>query len=400
MSMPAHQTSEALLPWRNPAFRANPFPWYDVLRREAPVYQDPSSPKTYNLSRYHDVAQFGKHPAMSNVAPDWVQRGPWGMFRDSVIVKDPPEHTALRRISNHWFTPKLARQWAEAATEEVNRVLDGLGPSGLTEAFRNLALMPSHHAMCRALGLPNDGYDTGSDYMRDAMIGLGAAISAEEEERCQVALTYLLDRVDHYLAEARKNPQPGAVSSWIELAANGTITDRQLREALLLFWASATPNAAYLITGGMEIFARQPEVLELWRTSPEKHPAILNEIARLHTAEMSIERFTTAPIEIHGVSIPAGSHIRFLIASANRDPEVFHDPHRFDLDRPAETPPHLSFGLGAHFCPGTNISLAETSAVFDTIAARVKRVELAGVPIYGHDDRSARYLRLPVRLVM
>lgn len=392
--------AETLLPWTDPAFRADPYPWYDVLRRQAPVYLDPTEPDTYVISRYRDVARYGKHPSLTNIAPPSVRKGPWGLFKDSVIVKDPPEHTALRRHSNRWFTPKMAEQWAVAATEEVNRVLDDLGPSGVTEGFRNLALMPAHFAMCRALGLPNDGYDTGSAYMRDAMIGLGAAVTPEEEERCRTAFVYLLDRVGHHIAKAKADPQPGAVASWIELVASGAMTETQLTEAVLLFWATGTPNAAYLITGGLELFARQPEAFELWRDSPDKRRAILNELSRLHTAEMSIERYTTEPLEIDGVVIPPETHVRFLIASANRDPEVFANPHSFDLDRPADTPPHLGFGLGVHSCPGMIIALAETTAVFNALAARVKRVELAGEPIYGHDDRSARYLRLPVRLVM
>jgi cytochrome P450 len=400
--MNAHMThpNETLLPWTDPDFRAYPFPWYDVLRRDAPVYLDPNDQNTYVISRYRDVVRYGKHPSLSNVAPAWVVRGPWGLFKDSIIVKDPPEHTTLRRHSNRWFTPKLTEQWAEAAAEEVNRVLDDLGPGGVTEGYRNLAVMPAHFAMCRALGLPNDGYDTGSAYMRDAANGLRAVVTEEEEARCREAFSYLLDRVAHYIAQTRANPQPGAVASWIEMAAAGLMTEVQLTEAVLLFWATGTPNAAYLITGGLETFARQPEMFELWRSAADKRPAILNELARLFLPELSFDRFTTEPIEIEGTVIPPESRLRFLIASANRDPVAFADPHKFDINRSAETPPHFAFGLGVHSCPGMNIAQAETIAVFNTLASRVKRIELAGAPVHDHDDRFSRYLRLPVRLVM
>lgn len=392
-------TLETLLPWTNPQFRANPYPWYDVLRQKAPVYFDPNGSNTYNVSRYADVAKFGKHPSLTSHAPAWIQKGAWGRFKDSIIVTDPPEHTALRRLSNKWFTPKMAAQWIEASTAQVNRVIDDLGPNGMLEGFRDLALMPAHHAMCKALGVANDDYDAGSAYMRDAMIGLGAAVTEAEEERCVAAFAFLQDRVDHYIARARKSPQPGALSNWVELVAAGEMTEVQLNEALILFWATGTPNAAYLISGGLELFARQPEFFTMWRDAPEKHHAILNELTRLHTAEMSFERFTTEPLEIAGVTIPADGHIRFLIASANRDPEAFENPHEFRLDRPADTVPHISFGAGPHSCPGTIITQAEATAVFNTLAARVQRIELGGAPIYGHDDRSARYLRLPLRLV-
>ena len=185
----------------------------------------------------------------------------------------------------------------------------------------------------------------------------------------------------------------------LDLVAAGEMTERQLNEALLLFWVSGTPNAAYLITGGLEIFARHPEVFDLWRDKPEQRTSILNEIARLHTAEITFDRFTTEPLEIGGVTIPANSSIRFLVASANRQPDVFPDPDEFRLDRPLN-PSHLSFGVGAHFCPGRLHSQAMAHAIYGKLTERVRRIELAGEPIYGHDDRSARFLRLSLRLLI
>lgn len=400
--MNAHATTkvDSLLPWADKAFRDNPYPWYDVVRSKAPVYKDPLVENTYVISRYDDIVKYGKHPSLSMKAPDWVPKSPWSLFKDSIIVKDPPEHTDLRRRSNKWFTPKLANQWAEATAKAVNSAIDDLGPQGMIEAFRNLALIPAHHAMCAALGLPTEGYDTASAWMHDAMTALGSAVTAEEEQRCQAAFDYLSDRVRYYLAMRRASPEPGMTASWIEEVANGEMTEQQLFEGLLLFWATGTPNAAYLITGGLEIFARHPDVFELWKTNPDKHQAIMNEITRLHTPEISFTRFTTEELEIRGVKIPPKMLVRFMIASANRDPEVFKDPHKVDVTRSAEAGNHLSFGVGAHSCPGMIISLAEANAVFNTITKRVKRIEMAGEPVYAHNDRSAAYARLPLRLVV
>lgn len=398
--MNAHVQQENLLPWANAAFRENPYPWYDVVRREAPVYRDPFAENTYVVSRYDDIVKFGKHPSLSMVAPSWVPKTPWSLFKDSMLTTNPPEHTAHRRRSNKWFTPKLAAQWAEATAKAVNSAIDDIGPSGLIEAYRNLALMPAHHAMCAALGLPEDGFDTASAWMHDAMVALGAAVTSQEEERCRVAFEYLSDRVRYYVRMCRQDPRPGMVSNWIELVASGEMNEQQLFEGLLLFWATGTPNAAYLITGGLEVFARQPEIFELWKNDPRKHTAIFNEIARLHTPEISVTRFTTEELEIRGVTIPAGMIIRFMIASANRDPEAFPNPHVVDVTRSTETNQHISFGIGVHSCPGMTISTAEANAVFNIVASRVKRLELAAEPIYNHNDRTAAFSRLMLRLIV
>jgi cytochrome P450 len=389
---------DTLLPWRDPDFRASPYRWYDILRKEAPVYRDPKNPNTYIVSRHDDVAEFGKHPSLTVKPPEWVRPSSWSRFKDNIVVKDPPEHTALRRRSNKFFTPKLAKGWAEATAEAVNAALDDLGPSGMIEAYRNLALIPGHHAMCQALGLPNDGYDTAASYMHDAMVALGSEITPEEEERSYAAFAYLADRVSHHVELRKRSPNDGAVSNWIDLVASGEMTERQLQETVLTFWITGTPNAAFMITGGLECFARQPELFETWRNSPERREALLAEIARLHPAEVSFIRFTTEPLKIRGVTIPPGMMIRFMVASANRDPDAFPNPHEIDLERDANA--HLSFGTGPHACAGINLSKAEAHAVYDVLSARVKRIELGGDPVYDHDDRTFAYKRLPLRLVV
>jgi cytochrome P450 len=389
---------KVLLPWRDKEFRANPYPWYTTLREKAPVYRDPLAENTYVLSRYEDVLSFARHPSLTAKAPAWLSKGPWGLFEDSMIVVDPPEHAAMRRKSNKWFTPKKAEEWVEATTVAVNDVLDQLGPSGMVEAYRDLALMPAHQAMCKALGVPSDGFDTAAAWMHDAMLALGSVISKEEEERCQAAFDYLTDRVDYYIRLRRESPNGGMVSSWIDQVVNGEMTERQLFEGLMLFWATATPNAAYLISGGLEMFARHPEVFDMWRDHADKRHMIFNEIARLHTAEISFVRFTTEELEIRGVKIPAEMTIRFMISAANRDPDAFAEPDKFDVTRPADGKANLTFGTGAHSCPGMILARAEAYAVYDAIAARVQRISLAGQPVFDHDDRNAAYDRLPLRL--
>jgi cytochrome P450 len=395
-----HVDEQILLPWRDKQFRANPYPWYEILREKAPVYRDPLSENTYVISRYEDVLLFGKHPSLTAKAPSWVEKGPWSLFIDSMIVVDPPEHASMRRKSNKWFTPKKAEEWVEATTDGVNEVLDQLGPSGMVEAYRNLALMPAHYAMCKALGVPSDGFDTAAAWMHDAMLALGTGISDEEQERCYAAFSYLTDRVNHYISLRRESPNDGMVSNWIDAVVSGDMTERQLFEGLLLFWATATPNAAYLITGGLEMFARQPDVFDMWRAEPEKRHTIFNEIARLYTAEISFTRFTTEELEIRGVKIPAGMMIRFMISAANRDPDAFSNPDEFDVRRPEGGKTNLTFGTGAHSCPGMLLARAEAHAVYNALAARVKRITLGGQPIYDHDDRNGVYERLPLRLIV
>lgn len=391
---------ELIIPWRDPEFRNNPYPWYDKLRKLAPVYKDPVADNNYIVTRYQDILDYGKHPGLTMKPPAWLDPGAWGLFKDSMITVDPPEHAAYRRQANKWLTPKKTAEWAQSSAQAVHEILDDLGPKGMVEAYRNLSLIPAHKAMCTMLGVPSEGFDTASRWMHDAMLALGTVITPEEEARCQAAFDYLSDRVNHYIEKLIQEPNDGMVSHWLAALADGKLNKRQLFEGLLLFWATATPNAAYLIAGGMEVFARKPEIFELWKNAPDQREAIFNEIARLHTAEISFTRFTSEAIEMNGVTIPEGMIVRFMVASANRDPEVFSEPHEFIVDRPDSEKKHFTFGIGAHSCPGSLLAKAEAFAIYNALAERVERIELAGPPVYDHDDRNAAIDRMPLRLIL
>ncbi len=400
--MDTHITSavKTLLPWADKTFRDNPYPWYDVVRRDAPVYLDPLCPNTYIVSRYDDVVKFGKLPSLSIVDPEWVPHGPWACLKHTVIALDPPQHTALRRRSNKWFSPKLVKTWSEASTNAVNSALDELGPAGLIDGHRELAIVPAHVGMCAALGLPTDGVDPVMDAMYDTMVALGSVPTEEELKRAEEAFSYLFDRVRHYVRLQRQNPTPGMTASWLEEVDRGDMSEDEVVESLVLFWASGAPNPAYLIAGGLEIFARHPDIFELYKNAPEKRANILTEISRLYTPEISFTRYTTEAVEIQGITIPPKARIRFMIASANRDPAAFPNPHAMDVNRPPAATYNLTFGIGTHSCAGMLITRAEAEAVYCALAARVKRIELAGEPVYAHTDRAAGYARLPLKLII
>ena len=101
------------LPWGDENYRRNPYPWYDRVRQERPVYK--MADGTYVVTRYDDITKYGKLPIMAIVDPEWVPKGPWTALSKTVLGVDPPVHTNLRRRTNKWFTPKLVQTWVEAA---------------------------------------------------------------------------------------------------------------------------------------------------------------------------------------------------------------------------------------------------------------------------------------------
>ncbi|CUX58654.1 MULTISPECIES: cytochrome P450 [Agrobacterium] len=384
------------LPWGDAGFRANPYPWYAKLRKDFPVYKIDN--REYVVTRYDDYLEFVRHPAMSMTEPGWVAPHSWHVFLNTVLFYNPPKHTAMRRHSNKWFTPKLVKEWVKNTAEVTNQALDGIGPDGLVEAHHNLCVMPTHATMCRVLGVPEDNVEETIENVLRIVMAQSPVSTAEQESESIKGFEYLFGRCRAMIADKRKNPGDGLLDALIAAQEKGELTEDEVLETLVLFYFSGAPNPAYVLASCLEHFARNPEVFELYRTQPEARHAIINEFFRLYPPELSFTRYNTEDIEIRGVKIPTGSRIRFMTAAVNRDQEVFPNPDAFDHTRPPEASQNLTFGIGTHSCAGQVISRVEVETVLSTIADRYKHIGLSGTPTVMHDDRIRNYLTLPLQL--
>jgi cytochrome P450 len=140
------------LPWDDPEFERDPYRWYARAQAEVPVLHDDSG--AYVVSRYDDVMEFGKHPAMS-VEPGWDKAGPWAIARQTVIGRDVPDHTRLRRQTNRWFTPKMVKEWVTTTAAVTAELLDGMDGDTL-DGWHDLSVIPTHRTMCRVLQFADD----------------------------------------------------------------------------------------------------------------------------------------------------------------------------------------------------------------------------------------------------
>lgn len=382
------------LPWADPAFRNDPYPWYDRLREEHPVYE--IAPGSYVLTRYADVLYCTTHHRTS-VLPAWRDAGAWKVNAATIIGTDAPEHTRLRRQTNRWFTPKLVKQWVEATTEQANLSLDRIAADGHVEAWMELCVRPTHVTMARVLGLPEDGEEDIAEEMLHAMAMLSEAPVSGAHERAALAFDRIGARVDAMLDDHVQRPGRLA-QALLDAVGGGDMTDEQARATIMLFYALGHMDLGFLVASGLEQFTRIPGLFRMFKSEPGARKAIINEMARLDPAELAVVRYPTEDMEFSGVTVPAGSKVRCMLGAANRDPAVFERPHEFDHTRPAEASRNLSFGAGIHNCAGQVIARAEVEAIFVAISERYDRIELDGVPQTDHHDFARSYQRLPLRL--
>lgn len=394
----AFKAQDEYLPFGDPEFVKNPYPWFARLRREHPLHMLPNG--TYVVSKYNDIVKYGRLPELTILEPEGAPENAFTHgFGHTILSREGPEHVKLRGRTAKWFTPPLIRQYAASAERAVHEALDNYREGDVIDGHHKLGMIPTHALMCDALQLPTDNPEGAVAAMLDVMRGVSSVATVKDDEIATTGFAYLRSRVMELIEYKKKNPGTGLADALIAAAENGEITEEEMIQTLSLFWGSGAHNPSYLIGAGLEYFAKHPEIYDLFRNDPDKRAAILNEIIRLFPAELSFIRSTTKPVEIMGTVIPENTYVRFLLNSANRDPEVFPNPDEIDLNRPARAMP-LSFGIGPHACAGTAIARIGAEIIFDVVAERVKRIEMAGESVFDATDRSRAFISQALRLTL
>ncbi|MGW2386913.1 cytochrome P450 [Streptomyces sp. NPDC001658] len=385
--------SEDLLPFRDPGFRADPYPYYARLRREHPVYRHPVG--LYVVSRYQDVARLIRNPTLSVQQLDF---GPAAPIHHALLGKDAPDHTRLRRITNRWFTPKAVEEWSKVMRGCVEAVLDEVEKGdGTLDAAGGLSLKCTFETTCHIFGIEPTEMDAVQRKTYEIGLSLGPGGDDEEARATTEAFAWFAEHIRRLVAGKRAHPGEGLIDAFIAAQDEGRMTEEEVVYTVFLFFAVGHLDVKHLINHGIRLMTRRPDLFAAYRDEPEARPGIINEIQRIDTPESMVVRLTTQDTVVGDTTVPAGEPLALLIASANRDPEVFADPDTFDHTRPLAAGQHLAFGSGMHGCAGQVLARAEADIVFSSIVNRFSGVELAGEPAYAHTEFLRTITHLPVR---
>jgi cytochrome P450 len=153
-----------------------------------------------------------------------------------------------------------------------------------------------------------------------------------------------------------------------------------------------------MLSSGLLALLQHPEQLAEVRADPSLLPGAVEEILRYENPLHYFRRTTTADTTLHGVDIPAGDKVLMYYTSANRDETVFDDPNTFDIHRSPN--PHLSFGIGEHFCLGAHLARLEGRIFFEEVLSTFSEIELTGDPVRVRSNLNAGYKRMPMRLTV
>ncbi|GLW64809.1 putative cytochrome P450 123 [Actinomadura rubrobrunea] len=374
----------------------DPYPVYARLREEAPVYRNERD-DFWALSRHADIlAALRDSTRFSSVNGLRIEPAFWGPDAEkffSFVAMDPPKHTRMRGLVSRAFTQRrvqaLEPRIREIARAHLAPLLDGDAFDLMEFAGR----LPTD-VISELVGVPEAD--------RDRLRELGMAIMYRDEEATDLppeALKAIGELVQYYTeltAERARERRDDLLSGLLDAAeGDDRLTPEEIVGVLILLVGAGIETTMLLLGNAWHAAWKHPA--ERARAFAGRVEDWIEETLRWDPPTQALARTTTEDVELHGVTIPAGGRVLLLVGSANRDPRVFPDPDRFDLDR--DTGASLAFGSGRHHCLGANLGrlearialteLVNVIADYEIDAAAMKRV---------HSSNDRGFASLPTRI--
>lgn len=284
-----------------------------------------------------------------------------------LIEMDPPEHTTARsRVMNEFTVKKIAAmrpRIEEIVDETIDGMLAGPPEADLVEA---LSLPVPSRVIAELLGVP---YEDHAFFQENSAVFVEMDATPEEKA---VAIGNLKRYIAKLVSERVDTPGEDILSRQL---ASGANPDELVALGFLLLIAGHETTANMISLSVMTLLDK-PELAQQLRDEPALMAGAVEELLRYFTiAEIGGLRLATEDLDVGGVTIPAGDSVFGLTNTANRDPEVFEDPHRIDFTRGARN--HLAFGFGPHQCLGQNLARLELEIVLAAVLRRLPTLRLA-----------------------
>jgi cytochrome P450 len=371
---------------RDPAFIANPYPAFRILRETTPVWRSPFG-RTF-LTRYDDSSLLMRDRRLSKdySEPEALIRrfGPTAMREPAVVelshmmlMRDPPDHTRLRGLVTKVFTARRIEEMRTGIQAITDRLLNKVVGAGEMDAIRDLAFPLPVLVICELLGIPED--DRARFVTASAS---GAALlnpvppTRAELDRANESTIATGAYFETLFEQRRKEPRDDLLTRLVQAEEAGDqLTIEELRANVTLLFAAGHETTVNLIGNGIWSLLGNPSQWATIRGNPAVTPNAVEEILRFESPVQAVSRTVTEPIEFGGIEFNKGELVVALIGAANRDPAIFPDPDRFDVTRAGLRP--LSFGGGIHFCIGAQLARIEAEVVFSTLLRRMPDLTLA-----------------------
>jgi cytochrome P450 len=316
----------------------------------------------------------------------------------SMLTTNPPDHTRLRGLVNRAFTPRRVEGLRDRITELVDQHLDRIAEAGSADVMADLALPLPVSVISELVGVPEEGRELFQPLLLDRRLE-GAGEPTDDELRD--ADTSFEERDAFFralIAQRRSVPRDDMLSALVAVrdGGDGRLSEAELMATVFLLYFAGFVTTTNLIGNGLLALLQHPgEMARLWADG-DLVPSAVEEMLRYDSPVQFVTREVLETVEVDSVTLAPGEAVVAILGAANRDPERFPEPDRFDVGRTDNHP--LSFGAGIHFCLGAPLARLEAQVVFTRMRERFTDVE----SLVAEPSRAPGFLRglqsLPVRV--
>lgn len=381
--------TEALYAPTDPTYLADPAAHLHRLRAQDPVHWS-DEVGAWVLSRHDDCSDVARDGRFSfvpkgvgaNLTNEQAQAlaaaDPAHLQRMMEVLPrcfnwmDPPDHARIRRLVVRAFGKRAVTALRPRIRERAVQLLDRVADPAGFDLHGDLAFPLPYLVICDMLGFADDLVDDVQHHMRRAELMMAPNPEGDVFTEGVRSFAWLVDQMESLIEQRRQVPADDLVTALVEVESQEDhLVGSELVATVLTVFGAATSTTQRLIGNGMVALLRAPDEYVLLAEDVDRNLAgAVEEMLRYHHPDVLTNTPRLAPedLEIRGRTIRAGDSVRLLLGAANRDPEVFDDPDRFDITR--DPNPHLTFGAGAHACVGSQLARVEAQEVVTVLLER------------------------------
>ena len=376
----------------------DPYPYYESLRGQCPVHQEPNH-GVYMVTGYdeavavlHDTATFSSCNSVTGPFPGFPvplegddvtelieehrDRLP---FFDQLPTFDPPKHTDHRALLMRLITPKRLKENEEFMWRLADRQMDEFLARGECEFIREFGGPFALLVIADLLGVPEEEHETfRRELQGEAQVDRGSLGSLKDDGLTHSPLEFLYERFSGYIEDRRRRPRGDVLTG----LATATFPDGSLPEVIDVvrvaanLFAAGQETTVRLLGAAFQVIGEQPELQQLLRKERDRIPNFIEESLRIDGPIKGDFRLARTSTTVGGVDVPAGSTVMVVNGAANRDPGRFECPAEFRPDRP-NARQHIAFGHGIHTCPGAPLARAEARVAIERFLDRTSDIRIS-----------------------
>ena len=370
----------------DPSIFDDPYPTYARLRAEAPLYRGPGH-KFWTLSRFADIKAaladyqlYSSDIARGGIGITPEEAGAPSLHRDAhelpagnLIVMDPPQHTAYRKVIAKRFLQKNMAPFESTIRSVVDRLIDDFIERGTADIVEQFAGAVPALVFADVLGVPQSRYRDLRRWAAELTTVPTTDVAAAAHQEAIAAVAALFAEMLPY---KQAHPADDLLTDMALATGDGsTYSARDFVGMATSMLIAGNDTTANLLASAVYLFAKYPDQRARLVADPSLMDNGVEEILRYEPPVHGLARVLTRSTELYGQPLAEGDKVLLLYAAGNRDERVFDDPEIFDVQR--EITQHLSFGHGVHYCVGLHLGRLESRIALRTLLERIPDYDVA-----------------------